>query len=287
MGKKRRILLATLFVVGLALLAWFLLSSKHPPEPVYGGKPLRFWIDQYHSNANTIPTDAGRESAAGQAAKAIRAMGANAFPLLLEWAGNRDSALKLRLRKLIIATHWAFLTGIRLKISPSEYHYRAILAFQVFRSDGAPAVPGLLHLLGDPDDEVRLTAMQCLQLIGPPAKAAVPALVGCLKDTNIIVRHFATGALGSIHGEPEIVVPALIEILNDTNRTTAIPDVAPGSSDMSEAAIIALGKFGPEAGSAVPVLLPLLNDQSAFIRRLTTNALKKIDPATAAKAGVK
>ncbi len=287
MGKKRRLLLIAIAVVAFGILAWFLLVARESSEPVYGGKPLLFWIDQYHSNANILPIDAGRQSAAGQARDAIRAMGTNAFPILLEWAGNRDSTVKLRLRKLIIATHWAYLTGLRLRISPSEYHYRAIVAFQVFQSDGAPAVPGLLHLLGDPDDEVRLTAMQCLQEIGPPANAAVPALVGCLKDTNIIVRQFATGALGSIHGGPEIVVPALIEILTETNRTAASPGIAAEYTYLCGNAIYSLGKFGPEARSAVPVLLPLLNDQTASIRRLTTNALNQIDPAAAARAGVK
>jgi HEAT repeat protein len=48
-----------------------------------------------------------------------------------------------------------------------------------------------------------------------------------------------------------------------------------------------LGWYGAEARQAVPVLVPLLNDPYRFARVAATNALKKIDPKAAAKAGVK
>jgi HEAT repeat protein len=44
-------------------------------------------------------------------------------------------------------------------------------------------------------------------------------------------------------------------------------------------------KASPE--SVVPVLLKLLEDGSADVRKSATNALLAIDPETAAKAGVK
>jgi len=41
------------------------------------------------------------------------------------------------------------------------------------------------------------------------------------------------------------------------------------------------------ASIAVPVLVKLLNDPDALVRRSAANALKAIDPEAAAKAGVK
>jgi HEAT repeat protein len=52
-------------------------------------------------------------------------------------------------------------------------------------------------------------------------------------------------------------------------------------------AIRALGEYGGDANAAVPQLLEALKDPNYSIRNSATNALKKIDPEAAAKAGIK
>jgi HEAT repeat protein len=49
---------------------------------------------------------------------------------------------------------------------------------------------------------------------------------------------------------------------------------------------MALGYFGPAARSAVPLLLVALKDPIDEVRHGAAEALKKIDPAAAAKAGL-
>jgi len=52
-------------------------------------------------------------------------------------------------------------------------------------------------------------------------------------------------------------------------------------------AALVLGNIGPEAKDAVPVLERALKDQHAGVAGEAANALRRIDPETAAKAGVK
>ena len=81
-------------------------------------------------------------------------------------------------------------------------------------------------------------------------------------------------SLGHIHRKSDMVVPALLPYL----AKTPIPDCS---------AMESLVEFGGDAGAAVPALLRLLGHAQSNVRQYATNALKKIDPEAAAKAGVK
>ena len=89
------------------------------------------------------------------------------------------------------------------------------------------------------------------------------------------MRFVAVDTLLKLHCEPRLVVPALAAALSDTN--TAIRLLA----------IRGLGNFGSQAREAVPLLLPMLTNENMRVRRGTIAALEAIDPATAAKAGLK
>jgi HEAT repeat protein len=71
-----------------------------------------------------------------------------------------------------------------------------------------------------------------------------------------------------------VAVPALIKNLTESNVILSTT-------------ISALGEFGDRAKPAAPILQHFLNDEDHFVRKEATNALKKIDPEAAAKAGVK
>jgi len=110
---------------------------------------------------------------------------------------------------------------------------------------------------------------------------------------TIALRVNSAIALGEIRSQPEIAIPALIAALND-------PSVR-----VQGFAARALGEFGTNATSAVRPLLALIRLSDVLSPPLATNqnssfkwtgldttheaaeALKKIDPKTAAKAGVK
>lgn len=122
----------------------------------------------------------------------------------------------------------------------------------------------------------RASAARQLGVIGPLAKVAVPALLQVLKAGDAAVRANAAEALGQIHSDPGIVVPALISSLNDLN------------SSVRTSATDALAGWGQESRAAVPRLIQLLDDRSDRDLMVSVReALKKIDPEAAAKAGVK
>jgi HEAT repeat protein len=123
-------------------------------------------------------------------------------------------------------------------------------------------------------------AATTLGLIGPAARQAVPSLLRGLPNTNrdLEFRLQCILALGRIRAEPERVVPALMKSLSESLSDADVRIRAFSTG--------ALGQYGPDAGSAVPLLTNLLQDPNPNVRLEATNALKRIDPAAVAQAGI-
>src|SRR5262249_14427422 len=118
-----------------------------------------------------------------------------------------------------------------------------------------------------------------LNAMGPEAqRTAIPIFVRVAGSSDAAERDVATWALFSVdaeHANQRLVVPALVNALADTNFVIRL------------LAATCLGDFGANAQPAVPVLVRLLNDPTSRVRPDATNALRKIDPEAAARAGVK
>src|SRR5260370_5750943 len=100
MRKSRRYSLTTLLIAVLGGFAWLILSP--PSEPMYQGKTLSFWCDQY--TANSLPeSDIELQK---QAETAIRAIGTNAVPTLLRMLKAKDSKFK----------RWLFQLGRKQRV---------------------------------------------------------------------------------------------------------------------------------------------------------------------------
>jgi HEAT repeats len=259
MGKKRRILFAALLVVLLSGFAWWLLR---PGEPSYNGRTLSSWL-----------TDYGRVSTGdSEPDEAVRHIGTNAIPILLEMLRAKDSPLKKKSIKLLDRQDL-----VRIEITTDTAKaYEAALAFNALGAGAVSAVPDLIKIY---EQKISVTSQystaEALGGIGPTATDAIPALLQGLKSTNAEVRCDTVWALGRIHGEPASVVPQLQKALHDPTGYVRV------------AAIVALGFFGTNAASAIPDLTAMLNDQNEYMRGAATNTLKQIDPEAAAKAGVK
>ncbi len=130
---------------------------------------------------------------------------------------------------------------------------------------GPSAVPALIEALNGDDERVRSAAAVALGQIGPDAKDAVPALRAAL-GPGLLGQNSAR-ALGRIgpHG-----MPALIDALKNG----------------SEHAALALGEIGPDAREAVPALLAAIKSGQEDVSRSAAEALRKIDPEAARRAGV-
>ena len=146
-------------------------------------------------------------------------------------------------------------------------------------------VPVLVNALSDSSVFVRARAAQALGAFGTNAIPAVPLLLELAAETNETVRDLAVVALGEIHSEPQLVVPMLTGVLSDP-KDWIRANAAEG-----------LGNFGTNAIPAIPALLELYFSEQNRPPRTRTDmpdtigmvreSLKKIDPETATKAGIK
>ncbi|MDB6110263.1 MAG: repeat protein [Pedosphaera sp.] len=188
----------------------------------------------------------------------------------------------------------------------------AIEQIRLLGDDAKPAIPALIELLQDPGPSVRRSAVYALGWLAPESEQVVPVLTLALQSSqsDALMRMSSATALGRIGANARSAVPALLGALHDPNPqvgpTAALAlgriaqdseQVVPAltlSLESSESDVMmrsacagALGKFGTNAGSAVPALLAALHDASEVVRERATTALKSIDPDAAAQAGVK
>ena len=112
--------------------------------------------------------------------------------------------------------------------------------------------------------------------MGSAARDAQPALLQHLDETNRFVRITIELALGRQQAYSDMLVPRLVKELEE--------DLAAGRFYPSR--VEALGAFGVQAKEAVPVLLQILSKQQDETH-VIADALKRIDPEAATKAGVK
>lgn len=275
--KPRRILLITLLIAAVGFVSWLIVCQ--PSEPIYQGKPLTFWCEQY---ADNFYPDSDNELKK-QAELAIRTIGTNAVPTLLRMLKAKDSKFKLRLIELASKQH---LINIKWKMAEFR-HGEALQGLLALGPQAKSALPTLLELYGDYEHHryvnykdrtigyVYSTIAQIFASIGPEAVDAVPLLVQETTDSRSDVRLNAVFALRQIHARPNLVVPTLTKSLRDS--TDVVRSIAASS----------LAVFGSDAKSAVPELIKALADPSPAVREQAASALKEIDPEAAAKAGVK
>lgn len=116
---------------------------------------------------------------------------------------------------------------------------------------GAPAVPHLAALLAEKDPGVRAGAARALGKIGPASGDAVPALLGAVEDDNPDVGIAAAKALDAVGFDPRGVLRRLIDIAKFGKE--AYPRAW---------SVRAIGRIGPEAAAAAPVLLDIVARKS-------------------------
>jgi hypothetical protein len=263
MKKRNRILLAALVVVVIGGLMW--MALREPPEPVYQGKPLSVWLRSYEA-AGVLQTSQETDNA-------VRSMGTNSIPFLLQRMRANDSSLQRRLVHLAVKQRL-----VKFRYTPaSALRCEAVVAFGRLGTSASNAVPELIKICKwNTSTEVQCDTMEALGNIGPAAGNAVPILLMRTSSTNALVSASAIWQLGRIHAQPETVVPALIKILLDSNSKSRF------------CAACALADFGSDARSAVPLLIEYFNNEPDNSQKpYLAEGIKRIDPEAAAKAGVK
>lgn len=131
---------------------------------------------------------------------------------------------------------------------------------------GVPdGVPGLIGMLSDENDSIRLDAIQALTRFGP---AVVPALSMALQGDHRLARRGAITALAQIGTED--VIPSLCAVLTAQDWY------------LTRTAAVALGRLGDERG--VPGLIVALDTDDPHLRPLVVRALEQIGTPAALAA---
>ena len=231
-----------------------------------------------------------------EAATAIRKIGTNGVPFLIEWIRYRRSALRRRAERV------AGNLSVFDKLPTDQGDIRArdgMIGLQVLGSEESFAVPDLAALASSTNSAASERAIRCLLYLGRPAiewfaatladqhlanrkrmRAGVqieqmqyvgadamviaPQLQECVRDTNIVVAETAARSLGLFRLDPARSVPALSRCLSSAEV------------DVRLAAIAALHQFGEDARPARAALTRCLVDSNLFVRETATNTLRRI-----------
>jgi hypothetical protein len=262
----------------LSGLAWVVLC---PHEPLYRGRPVRFWLEEADNNGNF-----DREGVTTPAELALRELGTNAVPMLLKMAGTSFTDFRRGIGQN------ARREPMRYLHLPPQLYKEDMVAwgFKVIGPAARPAVPALSRMLSSTNLDVPWKAVGCLAAIGPEAKDAVPDLIKVLQTHKsgkaADVRFCAQVArtLGEIGPAAGAAIPSLV---NETNleAIVALVQIRGGSfepffqrlrdtSNPDEWKKVAsqLSRLGPKAEPAVPMLLSAL----AYTNDTVTNTYVQI-----------
>jgi hypothetical protein len=283
MRKRIAILLAALGVV----IAGVLGSRSAHREPGYQGKPLSYWFKEYYRyspevrflqsyspglftdfpSSINLPPDPGLMNVPNavfpnahrgqEAAGAIQAIGTNAVSFLLRegFNTNQDSPWKTKMIGTLNKV------GFPPFIPRNEIRERAFGAVFKIKPPASVLLPQLIPALRSKDRENRYAALLLLGSVGEVAEDTMPHLVAGLQSTNASDARAAAVAARYLWPASKAAIPDLIEVLKRPVSDTAWTHLA---------AMSALGSFGTNAASAIPVLLKLLSEQEEVSRRAAT-----------------
>jgi HEAT repeat protein len=294
---KRSNLAITALVCAL-IIALIFATSQRAQGPVQNGRRLGEWL-LLLSPATTSSRSLDEMSAAQEAPTAIRTLGTNALPYLLQAITIDERPSRFRRSAEWLMTQLPSLRNID-PLRQWVYGYShienqraagALRAFKLLGPTAEPAIPALVQLansntnwstthaaicaleaIGPPaqsalvgiietnrNPAARVTAIGCLQP-GEHAVASVPLLIDLLRDRDLSVVRSAIRALGRIKAQPEVVVPALTERLKNLQPARPASGLADEELMLKRDIAFALDSFGDQSHTAVPFLIEVLQE---------------------------
>jgi HEAT repeat protein len=283
---KLKIALATLVLI---IAAVSLVALRQPRDPEYDGQPLSYYLSSLTYSQVRLE---------GNARSAIREIGSNAVPPIIEILNARESRFKIWFNEM--ADHQSF---IRFRFAPLvNRQMQAAMACGELGPLAAPAIPSLARLVDDPvlgnlavaaladigpqtfplltnaltsrSVYTRLAAVGHLRLMRPRERA-LPLLLATLRNEESAMRVVAAESLGALGLRTPEVVGALSNALADPNM------------DVRLSAARGLGWCGESAACTVPLLIELHRSlEGTAEQQHVTEALASIDPVAAQRATI-
>lgn len=294
--RKIPILIACSLLALAGLFNWLTTRDDSGDEPMFQGRPLSQWLI-FCSDREV------RNRSKSQAA--VRAIGTNAIPALIDWMHYEPFAWQIALDARIAGSSGYPEIAIKI-LSPFRYDQRkwgragiAEYGFQTLGPAGASAAPQLAAIMDRTTSprvashaanslayigqagvaplaqaisngpklqrHCALEAVLIMNDLGTNAAPLIPPLIACSRDTNSSIASFALGGLGRLEIMPELAVPALTNAL-------ASPDWRIRANAIQ---VLAL-KFTPQARNMRPALEKLLDDPDWRVRREAAKALDQL-----------
>ena len=194
MRNNRRMLIAVVLLALAALVACVLVFPDR--EPAWQGRTLSAWLRDF---------DADKPESRASAADAIRQIGTNALPLIIQRLRHPDPhplstilALKLKLSELLSKQS---LVKIQFRPGATPRH-QALAAIDALGPAATNALPALVKLLQEDPPDPR--APYLIARIGPEG---LPLLRQALTNENRIVRVEARVCLEMFDSRSEVLFP--------------------------------------------------------------------------------
>jgi HEAT repeat protein len=175
------------------------------------------------------------------------------------------------------ARAWPYRTEVAAAAQDRDVIVRWVIARALGRilpedvSDAAVPLAALIGLLHDPDVDVRTSTLNSLQRYGRRAVSAIEPVIENINRGDVDVRLVAVDTLERIVADDAKAsdVERAVAALADAVRT--------GDTLVQHRAADALGRLGPAAQAALPVLRQAQNDLDPDLRRKASKAILFIE----------
>src|SRR5438128_5082049 len=151
-----------------------------------------------------------------------------------------------------------------LESKDSAVRYDAITELAEYGSRAKAAVPALVRILQEPNEELRVATALTLGKIG---KAAVAPVTELLSHPDTDIRFYGLWALGNIGPEARAATAKVLRGLGDKD------------ANIRRKAAYALGRIGPDPKDVVRPLIKAFTDDDADVRQEAGDAVGRLGAA--------
>jgi HEAT repeat protein len=158
----------------------------------------------------------------------------------------------------------------------------ALAALRRAGTNGAAAVPALIHCLQDLEPRTTAVAAEALMEIGPAALEAVPALEAAMRRGDRVPRVISAAARRRITGDPVPSASVILAALQDEDDDSCW-SLFPGDFGLQNygfnsrmTVIWFTGELGPTAHEALPVLARMMEKGPDWQRVVAARSVWKV-----------
>jgi HEAT repeat protein len=255
MQERTRLFFVGVCVAGSVLIALILHVTERQPH--FEGHSLTYWLQRdVDESSYEFRSSHPNSRLVTEPKQALRKIGTNAIPNLLEWIAYEPSPAQLRQAKTLAnlrsgplgfcVPKWALIDQAEHKAD------LASVGFIELGAQAAPAIPTLAQIANDPTKaKAALRAVNALGDIGP---GAVLELTTILTNRAALNRPIAAWRIGQLGTNATQALPAVLQCVADADQ-----DVAVG-------AIASLRCTGPEDERVFQAMSAALHDSRPRVR---------------------